>query len=248
MTQAILSSMDADEVDTINDTLEAAQVAKVIRTAYYDLFSNTDIPEHKGPFTLTATNSLTPTVLTRPETVSQMEWFKYNKRTSTDTVDVWGDVLWMDPEDFLDYVRGFDQTATTTEDFTLSINSFDTTIYVENDRAPKYWTSFDDSSIVCDAYDSAVETYLAAAKTSCYGKHSQIFTLSDSFTPVLDEQQFSLLLNEAKSLAFLEVKQVQHPKAEKKVREGKIHITKKKHDLPNNNKVWQNSLPNYGRR
>lgn len=248
MTQAILSSMDADEVTDIDGTLESSQVAKVIRTAYYDLVSPTDLPEHFGLFTLTASSISTPTVLTRPSDVNLVKWLKYNKRLVTDTVDVWGELTYLDPETFMDMSRGLDQTATTVEDFTLTTDSYSTTVYVQNDKPPDYWTAFDDEKIVCDSYDVSVEAYLAAAKTSGYGKLSRVFTLSNSFTPDLDEQQFSLLLNEAKSLAFLELKQMQHPKAEKKVRQGLIHLERKKQDLPAKDRTWKTTLPDYGRR
>lgn len=249
LTQDILSSMDADEVTSIADTIESEQVATIIKQVYYDIVHAQTISEHKNLFTLSETSVSTPTVLTRPTDVLELDWFKYNKRTSTDTVDVWETVSWMPPADFLEYVRGFDQSQTNVDSFTLTADGYNTTIYIENDRAPDFWTSFDDHSVVCDAYDAAVDaTGLTATKTSCYGKLLPSWTHEDSFTPDLDAEQFRLLYNEAKATAWAEMKQTAHARAEKKARQGYIHLERKKQDLPGGDRAWVNTLPNYGRK
>lgn len=248
MTQSILSSMDADEVTSISDTLEASQVAEVIRTAYFEIVASADLEEHEGLFTLTQTDATTPTMLTKPATVEHLAWFKYNKRTSTDTVDIWESVQYLPPSEFLDMMHAIDQSATTTESWTYSSDSFSATLYVHNDRAPTYWTSFEDANLICDAYDSGVDTYLKNSKTLCFGRLIPTFTMSDSFTPDLDDQQFNLLLQEAKALAWAELKQTVHAKAEKKAREAKIKLTKQKQDLPGGDSTWKLNLPNYGRK
>lgn len=248
LTQDVLSSMDADEVTSITDTVESEQVATIVKQVYFDIVHSQSLSEHKNLFNLTATSVSTPTVLTRPDDVMELEWFKYNKRTSTDTTDVWEYVHYLEPAAFLDLVHGFDQTATEVDSFTLTGDSYSTTIYIENDRAPDYWTSFDDSYVVCDAYDSAADTTgLVASKTSCFGKLLPTWTHEDGFTPDLDAEQFRLLYNEAKAMAWAEMKQTMHAKAEKRVREGKIHLNRKKQDLPGGDSTWALSLPNYGR-
>lgn len=246
MTQTILSSMDSDEVNSIDDTVEAQQVAKVIRTVYFDIVSAADLPEHFGMVNLAATSVDTPTVLTRPTTVDFIEWFKYNAIEDGETEDNWQEVRYLEVPDFLDRVRAFDQGATTTDTFDLTVSGFTTKFYYENDRAPRYWTTLGDYYIVCDAYDSAVDSYLQSSKTSCYGKLIKTFTLDDDFIPDLDDQQFALLLNEAKALAWAELKQAAHQKAEKNARQSKIKLERNKKDLPGKD-GWQASLPNYGR-
>lgn len=248
LTQTVLSSMDADEVVSINDTIESEQVVKIIKTCYYELVSATDLPEHRNLFTLTETSVATPTVLVKPATVDELHWFKYNVRTVTDTVDIWKEVHWIEPQLFLSNSHQLDQTATEVDSFTLTGDSFSTTIYIFNDRGPTYWTSFDDINIVCDAYDVGVDTHLLEAKTACFGRLLPDWTESDGFTPDLDDQQFALLLNEAKALAWAEMKQTIHAKAEKKIRQTQIRMERTKQDLPGKDQAWVRSLPNYGRR
>lgn len=246
LVQTVLSSMDGDEVNSISDTVESEQVAKIIRTVYYDIVSPTDLPEHYGLFNLDPTDSTTPVVMSLPSNVDYLEWLKYNSRESTDTEDKWKYIEFLEPKDFLEVTQKFDQSATTTDSINYTANGFTTKLYYENDRAPKYWTSFDDREAVFDAYDSAVDTFLQSSKTQCYGKLLKTFSLTDSFVPDLDDQQFPLLLNEAKSLAWAELKQAAHQKAEKTARYYRTKLERTKKDLPGKD-GWKASLPNYGR-
>jgi hypothetical protein len=246
MTQTVLSSMDSDEVNSIEDTIEAQQVAKIIRTVYYDIISPTDLPEHFGLFNLNATDVSTPTILTKPDTIDFLEWFQYNNITDGGAEDIWVDVEYLEPDDFLRMTRRFDQTASTTSDFDLTVNGFTTKLYIKTDKSPTYWTSFDDYRVVCDSYDSSVDNFLQTSKNSCFGKMLKVFTLEDTFVPDLDEQQFPLLLNEAKALAWAELKQASHQKAEKSARAYRTKLERNKKDLPGKD-GWQASLPNYGR-
>lgn len=246
MTQTILSSMDSDEVNSINDTIEAQQVAKVIRTCYYDIVSSADLPEHFGLFNLNASSSSTPTVLTKPETIDFLKWFQYNSITDGEIEDTWKTIEYLQPDEFLLMTRRFDQSATTTETFDLTVDGFTTKIYIKNDVAPTYWTSFDDYRVVCDSFDSSVDSFLQTSKNSCYGKILQTFILSDTFIPELDDQQFSLLLNESKALAWAELKQSVNQRAERNARQAKIKLERNKKDLPGKD-GWRESLPNYGR-
>ncbi len=72
------------------------------------------------------------------------------------------------------------------------------------------------------------------------------FQKVDTFTPVLDEQQFPLLLQESKALAFAELKQMPHQKAEIEVRRQTTALQKYKSivDKP----TYFDQLPNFGRK
>lgn len=246
LVQTVLSSMDSDEVTSIDDTVESQQVAKIIRTVYYDIVSPTDLPEHFGLFTVTESSASTPTVMTKPTDVDWMDWVKYDCRTSTDTVAQWKTIEYVKPEEFISRSHKLDLEAATTESFTATVNGYSATIYIKNDEAPSYWTSFDDSKLTFNAYDSGVETYLKTVKSLAYGKLLKTFPLTDSFIPEIDDQQFALLLNEAKALAWAELKQSAHQKAEKIARTYRTKLERNKKDLPGKD-GWRESLPNYGR-
>jgi len=68
--------------------------------------------------------------------------------------------------------------------------------------------------------------------------------------PELLPQQFQLLINEAKSLAWAELKQVPHQKAELSARRNWRHLQRTRRSVPDgtfNNKVGFDRLPNFAR-
>lgn len=212
MVQDILSDMDSDEVNSINDSTESLQVAQIIKSTYYNIVDGKDFPWLKEMFQLDATGGASrPTYMTLPSTIIDLDWVKYNTKKVTDTKDKYTKVEYKLPEDFLDITDKRDSSAANIQVITdpsgIKVN-------VYNDRGPMYFTSFDDETLVFDSFDSGIDSYLQNSKSQCYGKRSVIFTMSDLFTPDMPVQMFSYLLNEAKSACFLTLKQLPNSKAE----------------------------------
>lgn len=212
LTQNILSAMDSDEVNSISDTTEATQVAHVIRTTYYNILSRADLPEHKRLFQLDASgdNDL-PVLMSKPTNVTRIEWIKYNSFTVDDSSEPNYQYVTILPiAQFLDMTLSLNTTEDNVETMVLD----DATYIFQNDRAPTYCTVVDDQYIIFDAYDNEVDTTLQSSKTLCFGLTHPTFLMENDYVPEIDERQFPLLLNEAKSLAFYELKQTPHEKAE----------------------------------
>ena len=250
LVQEILSSMDSDEVNSITDTTESYQVALVVRRAYLDLISRLNLPEHFDFFQLTASGDNTlPIIMYRPSDVEQLLWVKYDKKTvATDPID-FEDIKYLEPYYFFNRMFMLNSDDTDVSSTTITIDSEDFNLLYKSDRAPSYWTSVDDYTLIFDAYDSDLDTTLQASKTHCYGLKSVTFTLSDAFTPDLDGQQFSLLLNAAKSLAWAELKQTSHVMAEREKRSQYMRAQRNKRALPSYAAYGDyNSYPNYGRK
>ena len=76
---------------------------------------------------------------------------------------------------------------------------------VYTDRCPLYYTSFNDSEIVCDAFNSKDGHTLMEQYTVVYGYVQPEFKLEDTFVPDLAPQHFSLLLSTAKVQATYEL-------------------------------------------
>ena len=53
LTQGILSDINGEEVNSIDDTVEAAQVAQIIIDTYFDIISLREYPEHRELIKLT---------------------------------------------------------------------------------------------------------------------------------------------------------------------------------------------------
>jgi len=212
MTQNILSDMDSDEVNSITDTQEALQVATIIKTTYYNIIDGRDFPFLYEMFQVNAVGGTArPTHMKLPEDIIDLKWIKYNNKKLSDIKNKYEKIEYKNPEDFLQITDSRDSSAS---DILVVQDSSDIRINVYNDRGPKYFTSFDDENLVFDAYDSVKETNLTEDSTQGYGKRSVTFSLTDLFTPDLPVQMFSYLLSEAKSTAFLTLKQMANQKAE----------------------------------
>ena len=212
MVQDILSDMDSDEVNTIADTPESLQVAQIIKTTYYNIIDGKDFPWLYELFQLTPSGELIkPTHMKLPEDVIDLKWIKYNNKQLTDTKNKYQKVEYKNPEDFLEMTEQRDSSSS---NVATVVDFSDVQFNIYNDRGPKYFTSFDDEWLVFDSYDSVKEVTLVNDSSQAYGKRSVTFTMTDLFTPDLPVQMFSYLLSEAKSTAFLTLKQMANQKAE----------------------------------
>ena len=242
--------MDSDEINSIDDTTESYQVALVVRRVYLDIVSRLNLNEHFDFFQLTASGDSTlPTVMYRPSDVDQLVWLKYDKKQSASDPVKFKDVYYMEPGRFFDrmFMMNTDDSNISSSDF--SIDGDDFKLLYMTDRHPNYWTSVDDYTLIFDAYDSSLDTTLQKSKTYCYGLKNVTFTLSDSFTPDLDSQQFSLLINEAKALAWAELKQATHQRAEREAKNQTIRTQKNKRALPSSHAYADyNRIKGYGRK
>lgn len=151
---------------------------------------------------------------------------------------------------FIDMVNTFNPSETDIRSFTLSVdvNNFpgDFTFYYKSDKQPQFCTILSNYYVVFDSYDSTQDSTLQASKTMAEGEIIPTWSMTDSFIPNLDERQVPLLLNEAKSLAFFELKQSAHPKAEQAAKRQWNAVQRDKSiiDRPG----YFDQLPNFGRR
>lgn len=208
----ILSDMDSDAVNSINDTVESLQVAQILQTTYFNIIDGKDWPWLYNLFQLNASGTVAkPTHMQLPVDIIEVSWLKYNKKTSTETRTKFADVSYKTPEEFMKLTNEKDSSSSTIQVVT---DYSGLTINIQNNKAPQYFTSFDDEYLVFDSFDNTVDSTLQASKSQCFGKRYPTFTMADNFTPDMPVQSFSHLLNETKSVSFLTLKQAQNPKAE----------------------------------
>ena len=71
---------DGDNVNSINDTVESDQCARIVREAHDYIVDVHDMQHIKTLKQLDATSGTTPNVMTRPEGYHSLEWVKYDKK------------------------------------------------------------------------------------------------------------------------------------------------------------------------
>jgi hypothetical protein len=227
MTQNILSALDSDPVDSIDETVESVQVAELLKEAFQDIMSQREWP---FLFTLAPLQALgdvnNPTKMKIPDNWNKIKWLKYNRK----------EVEYMPPEEFKHMVDTRSATP----------NVVDSNGYIIN-RDPVYWTSYDDVYIHFDGYDVSVESSLQASKSVAYAALTPTWIHTDSFIPEIPEKFFPTLLAEAKSQAFVNLKQTSNAREERKAQRGRV-IMRNEAWKNEEGEIKYNSKVNYGRR
>lgn len=255
MTQTILSALNSDEVNSISDTTESMQIVNIIKNKYYDILDRGNLPEQQTLIQLTASGDNTkPTLMYVPTGVLRIDWIKYFDNNDNSTVVPGYKYVTMLPIDqFLNMIDSFNPEETNVGTFTFVEGGNNFTFYYKNDRQPCYCTIIENHYIVFDSFNSDLETTLESTNTQAYSLKVTPFTMSDNFIPDLDDDKFSLLLNEAKALAFYELKQMPHPMAQLEIKRQWSAISKDKSisnkpthfdQLPNFGRTTRNSVPN----
>lgn len=224
MVQSILSEMDSDAVNSISDTAESEQVAQILQDCYAEMLSNRNWPHTRKLFQLDASTTLArPNYLKIPVLLKEMEFFKYEVQGASSNI-VAKEVKHMYPDEFLSYIAGRNSSNSNVQ--TVQDTS-GVRLLILNDVAPTYYTSFDDVWLVTDSYDSAVDDTLQKQKTQCLGYTYPVWTTEDNFVPDLPTEAFPALINEAKSTAFLALKQMNNVKAEQKAKRQQAWLSRK---------------------
>lgn len=228
MTQLILSSMDSDEVNSLSDTVEASQVALIIKSVFYDMATDLNLPEHETSFQLNASgDTAKPTLMTVPQNVTHLKDVYYNYIETGNTVPAYQLLTYKPFFDFVQIQQSYTDNANS-QNMVVVLNSENFNMRVLNDRMPKFYTTLDDNQIIFDAFDSSEDTTLQKAKTLCQGTTYPTFSLTDSFYVDIDPTQYSLLINRAKVRAFNELKQQANAEAAGEARRQKIIVQKRK--------------------
>lgn len=209
--QSALNVMDSDQVDKIADTEESMQVAELLRDLYFEMLERQDWSFLKGPVEITAAaDTSAPTKLIMPEDLTNLLnlWYNisesgYEKR----------ELCWVEPDEF---VRMFGDVSSTTNQLLISAGN-NIQFYVKTNEMPRYWTTFDDENIFCNAYDSDIESTLTGSRVLAHGVTVPTFTVSDNFVPDLPVHMVPLLqhtLNATASNLFKQMRSIEDEKRE----------------------------------
>lgn len=242
--QDILSDADGDEVNSISDTVESDQCARVVRDAFLNIVDIHDIAYHETITQLEATSSSTPAQMTRPAALHSIEWIKYDARVLvTDDVNM-QKVTYMAPLDFIEMTSSRTASDSTVETMAMTTNY---NVLIVNNQAPTYYTFLEGyDNIIFDSYDTDLETNLQASKTLVWGVVKPTLALTDGAIPDLPENLFTLLRNEARAYYFDVHGQGVTKEVDEKKRRSQVRAQRKRHITKND--AFNQTGPNYGRK
>ena len=202
--QNVLSEIGGDNVNSIDDTDQSQRAALLLETVYYEIISQRTWADDKQLLALSPSgDSAKPNYLKLPDNIQQLEWVRYNCTRVGETRDFWETITYQEPYDFLNRANSADSTQaniTSVEDWS------GTSILVRNDLNPTKWTSFDDTYLVFDSYNSATDSTLQSSKSQVYARLEPTISLVDDFVVDLPTEAFSMLISIVKNRAYLALK------------------------------------------
>lgn len=210
--QEILSDLDSDLVDSISDTVESEQVATIVHSTYQAMMSNRNWPHTRRSIQITSySDTSTPTHMRLQDNIQELCFLNYDSAKLGSSKKEFLEVKHLEPDEFIFKTNKEDSSAATVEVVT---DPGGIQLLIRNDRAPKYYTSFDDETLVFDSYDSSVDSVLRSSKVQAQAYVLPTWSMTDDHIPDLPAYAFSALIAEAKSNASFKIRQVVDQKSE----------------------------------
>lgn len=253
--QRVAEFCNAGSVNSIKDTRESMQIAKIVKETFEDLVLRRELVTGQALVQLqSVSDEEKPTHLLVPEGVIALDNVKYKNAEGT-----LEDLQYLEPMEFVDNSLHLDPTK---EDVTTVTDYSGIIFNVHNNRAPKYYTVMTgeiqighqcdcgrdiigaNEYMVFDAYDKDFEDTLQGHNVVAYGHVMPEFRLEDSFVPPLSIQQFPVLISRAKTFAAKELKDQENPLEYDKGRKQFIQVSQKARSQYRGNTLWLNRSKN----
>lgn len=212
--QSILNDMNSDEVNSIDDTVEATQVASIVRDTYLEMMTNREWPHLRKLTQLNHVGDLNkPNYLKAPLNMKSMDQLRYECPKDGGASFVLKELTFKYPDEFLSIVSRRDPAK---DNVRTVVDFGGSKLLVFDDTDPTYWTTFDDLHVVTDSYNKNYDDTLKADKTQALIEEFPEWVHLDDAIPNLPIEAFPALIEEAKSTSFFVLKQVANQKAEQK--------------------------------
>lgn len=240
--QNVMSAFSLEEVNSIEEVPESIQIAEIVKETYYEIISHREWEFLNTTFSLLASGDNTkPVLMTIPSSVTEIKSLRYlDEKTNK-----YEDVLYLSPEDFLNNMNGI-SSGDNVDSITGLLGQANIKVKVFNDRQPKYFTTFDESVVIFDAYNSDYDVTLQESKTLAYGNKYVTFLIDDDYEVFMpDEMIWSYLLPEVKSVASVNILQTVNQKEEQRSRRGRFRMY---HAHPKTTDNYRRVAARYGRK
>ncbi len=192
LVQDILTETGSDEINSLADTVEATDIATIMRMVYNSMVDEFSLPSTKTLQTLVGLGDTDrPNFMHMPDGSYDIQWIKYDTRIDADGNKNYQDIKYLCPEEFTNLVTSGASTDTT--NYQVVLYTAGIPFIINKTKAPSYWTSFDDNYIVFDSYNSSLESALQSGKSLFYAETRPNFYVEDNFTPELPENLENVL-------------------------------------------------------
>ena len=231
LVQELGESIGSDEIDVLGETIEAVEIVSILRQVYTEVLDRKRwefLRDRVRQLDVRAGGSTQLNTLTIPDDVSRITCLKYR---TDNTIEDYIQLEYVTACEFVDRVQSRNPANA---DITTITNVDGVSLFIINDKAPKYWTSFDEETISFDGYDASrgAGNLIADSVIIADVVPEADFTDPAATLPVPQRME-TLIFNEAISTCSLRLRQTVDPKAEKiatrqhRALREQLHVTNK---------------------
>ena len=218
--QQIGEAIESDEIDVLDETIEATQIMTILQQTYNEVMDRRDwehLRDRVVQMDAMPDGDIKINHLLIPPSVTALQCLRY---LSTD--GKFTDLKYLQPCDFLAQLHGRDIND---PNITSIPNDDGVPMYILTDKAPTYYTSFDEESIAFDAYETVRGIGNQIVDTVIVGNIKPVpdYTNPAAVLP-MPERMNSLILNEAIATANYRLRQTSDPRSERLARRQNIKM------------------------
>ncbi|MEE8208003.1 MAG: hypothetical protein V3T88_03485 [Nitrosomonadaceae bacterium] len=213
LVQELGASIGSDEIDTLNETIEATEIATILEQTVDEIISRKRwefLKDRVRQLDARTGGSLQLNTLNIPSDVTRVNCVKYRSDNDVETYHL---LTYKQPCDFLELVQARDPADA---DTIKQVNEDGVSLFIMTNIAPQFYTSFDEEIITFDAYDDTRGTGNLIADSVII---ADIVPVTDYTDPAavlnIPERMESLVFNEALSTCNYRLRQTRDPKADR---------------------------------
>ncbi len=220
MVQLIGERIGSDEIDTLDETIEATEIVSILELAYDEILDRRDWEFLRDRTLRMKAREVADTKLFNlpiPTAVTRIQCLKYR-----DINGKFPELEYVEPCLFIERLDGRNaDDANVTE----IANDDGVLLKIITDKAPTFYTSFDEDNISFESFDETRGTGNQAGDTVILANIKPVMDFADPTAKFpIPERMGTLLLNEAMATAGVQLRQVVDSRAERIARRQGIKL------------------------
>lgn len=190
--QRVLEKLNLDPVSSISDTEDSVLVSREAETTFYDMLTRAEWKSNLDLVKVESVSDLNnPTALRLKDKISSFGSIRYDVTTTEDEYKNIRTLVWLEPEDFLEKIF----KNNTGKDHVQVVDYKGVSLFIDNDKMPDYYTSFDNEHLILDSYHKETEDTVVGSKTVAYAEVEPSWINTDEFIIPIQESLYPLYLS-----------------------------------------------------
>lgn len=231
LVQKLGEAIGSDEIDALNETTEVVEITSILQQVYEEVLDRKRwefLKDRVRQLDARAGGSTQLNTLVIPSDVTRISYLKYR---SDNEVEDYTQLTYVSAREFVDKVQ---RRNPADADITTIVNDDGVNLFIVTNKAPTFWTSFDEETISFDGYDATRGTGNLIADSVIIADIVPVVDFTDpAATLPIPQRMETLIFNEAISTCAIRLRQTVDPKAEKiatrqhRALREQLHVTNK---------------------